>query len=34
MALMESLGAEMSFMRDLAHAGKIAQGRIVARKKA
>ena len=33
-ALMESLGAEMSFMRDLAHAGKIAQGRFVARKKA
>ena len=32
--LMESLGAEMNFMRDLAHAGKIAQGRFVARKKA
>ena len=32
-ALMESLGAEMNFMRDLAHAGKIAQGRFVARKK-
>jgi SAM-dependent methyltransferase len=32
--LMESLGGEMSFMRDLAHAGKIAQGRFVARKKA
>jgi hypothetical protein len=33
-ALMESLGGEMNFMRDLAHAGKIAQGRFVARKKA
>ena len=32
--LMESLGAEMNFMRDLAHAGQIAQGRLVARKKA
>ena len=32
-ALMESLGAEMNFMRDLAHAGKIAQGRFIARKK-
>jgi SAM-dependent methyltransferase len=32
--LMESLGGEMNFMRDLAHAGKIAQGRFVARKKA
>ena len=31
-ALMESLGAEMNFMRDLAHAGKIAQGLFVARK--
>ncbi len=33
MPLMESLGVEMNFMRDLAHAGKIAQGRLVARKK-
>jgi SAM-dependent methyltransferase len=33
MALMESLGTEMNFMRDLAHAGKIAQGRFIARKK-
>ncbi len=32
--LMESLGAEMNFMRDLAHAKKIAQGQIIARKKA
>jgi hypothetical protein len=32
MALMEALGGEMSFMRDLAHAGKIAQGAFVARK--
>lgn len=32
-ALMESLGGEMSFMRELAHAGKIAQGRFVGRKK-
>jgi ubiquinone/menaquinone biosynthesis C-methylase UbiE len=32
--LMESLGGEMNFMRDLARAGKIAQGRFVARKKA
>jgi SAM-dependent methyltransferase len=30
--LMESLGGEMNFMRDLAHAGKIAQGRFIARK--
>ena len=34
MPLMESLGGEMNFMRELAHAGKIAQGRFVARKKA
>jgi SAM-dependent methyltransferase len=34
MALMGSLGGEMNFMRDLAHAGKIAQGRFVARKRA
>ena len=33
-ALMESLGAEMNFLRDLAHAGKIAQGQFIARKKA
>lgn len=31
-ALMESLGQEMSFMRDLANAGKIAQGMVVARR--
>ncbi len=31
-ALMETLGAEMAFMQQLAHAGKIAQGLIVARK--
>jgi SAM-dependent methyltransferase len=31
-ALMQTLGAEMKFIRDLAHAGKIAQGRFVARK--
>jgi SAM-dependent methyltransferase len=30
--LMESLGGEMNFMRDLAHAGKIAQGKFIARK--
>jgi SAM-dependent methyltransferase len=34
MALMGAMGGEMNFMRDLAHAGKIAQGRFVARKKA
>lgn len=33
LGLMESLGGEMNFMRDLAHSGKIAQGRFVARKK-
>lgn len=32
MALMEAMGGEMNFMRDLAHAGKIAQGIFVARK--
>jgi len=31
--LMEALASEMSFLRDLAHAGKIAQGIFVARKK-
>jgi SAM-dependent methyltransferase len=31
--LMEALGGEMNFMRDMAHAGKIAQGLFVARKK-
>ena len=31
-ALMESLGGEMTFMQELAHAGKIAQGLFVARK--
>jgi SAM-dependent methyltransferase len=30
--LMDALGSEMNFMRDLAHAGKIAQGQFVARK--
>ena len=30
-ALLESLGGEMNFLRDLAHAGKIAQGIFVAR---
>ncbi len=33
MAQMEFLGGEMSFMRDLAHAGKIAQGMFIARKR-
>jgi ubiquinone/menaquinone biosynthesis C-methylase UbiE len=33
MATMESLGAEMVFVQELAHAGKIAQGLLVARKK-
>ena len=33
-ALMETMGGEMNFMRELAHAGKIAQGLLVARKKA
>jgi len=32
-ALMEAMGAEMAFMQQLAHAGKIAQGLIVARKR-
>jgi len=31
--MMESLGAEMNFMRDLAHAGKVVQGLFVARKR-
>jgi SAM-dependent methyltransferase len=31
--MMESLATEMNFVRDLAHAGKIAQGQFVARKK-
>ncbi len=30
--LMQAMGMEMTFMRDLAHAGKIAQGLLVARK--
>jgi SAM-dependent methyltransferase len=34
MGLMESLGVEMNFLRDLVHAGKVVQGRIIARKKA
>jgi ubiquinone/menaquinone biosynthesis C-methylase UbiE len=33
MPLMEAMGGEMNFMRDLAHAGKIAQGQFIARKK-
>lgn len=33
MSLMQAMGAEMNFMRELAHAGKIAQGRFVARKR-
>jgi ubiquinone/menaquinone biosynthesis C-methylase UbiE len=32
--LMGAMGAEMNFMRELAHAGKIAQGQFIARKKA
>ncbi|MHC4489244.1 MAG: hypothetical protein ACYSW7_08740 [Planctomycetota bacterium] len=31
--LMKSMAAEMTFMQQLAHAGKIAQGLFVARKK-
>jgi SAM-dependent methyltransferase len=31
-ALMESLGGEMAFMQELAHAGKIAQGLFIARR--
>ncbi len=30
---MESLGAEMGFLRELAHAAKIAQGLFIARKR-
>jgi ubiquinone/menaquinone biosynthesis C-methylase UbiE len=33
MALMQALGGEMVFMQQLAHAGKIAQGVFIARKK-
>lgn len=33
-ALMGAMGAEMNFMQELAHAGKIAQGLLVARKNA
>jgi SAM-dependent methyltransferase len=33
MELMQSMGAEMAFMQELAHAGKIAQGLFIARKK-
>jgi SAM-dependent methyltransferase len=33
-ALMEAMGGEMAFMQQLAHAGKIAQGLFVARKRA
>ena len=29
---MQTLAGEMAFMRDLAHAGKIAQGRFIAHK--
>jgi len=32
LALMEAMGAEMAFMQDLAHAGKLIQGRFIARK--
>jgi hypothetical protein len=32
MATMEMLAGEMTFLRDVAHAGKVAQGRFVARK--
>jgi len=31
--LMQSMAAEMVFMQELAHAGKIAQGQFIARKK-
>jgi hypothetical protein len=31
--LMQSMAAEMAFMQKLAHAGKIAQGLFIARKK-
>lgn len=33
MALMQSMGAEMAFMQELAHAGKVAQGLFIAKKK-
>jgi hypothetical protein len=33
MQLMQAMGGEMVFMQELAHAGKIAQGLFVARKK-
>ena len=33
MALMQAMGGEMAFMQQLAHAGKIAQGIFIARKK-
>jgi len=33
MALMQAIGGEMVFMQQLAHAGKIASGIFVARKK-
>jgi hypothetical protein len=33
LGLMQALGAEMVFMQQLAHAGKIAQGLFIARKK-
>ena len=32
-ALMQAMGAEMAFMQELAHSGKIAQGLFIARKK-
>jgi hypothetical protein len=32
MALMQAMAGEMDFMRALAHAGKIAQGRFLARR--
>jgi SAM-dependent methyltransferase len=34
MPLMQAMGGEMNFLRDMAHAGKIVQGLFVARKKA
>ena len=31
-AMMQAVGEALSFLRDLAHAGKIAQGRFIARR--
>ncbi len=33
MAMMEAMAGEMTFLRELAHAGKVVQGRFIARKK-